>query len=226
MKGYGQFCPVAKAAEVVGERWTMLVIRELLAGGQSFNDIRRGVRLMSPSLLSARLKMLEHAGVVLRRESKDGVIYTLTKAGEELQPLIFQMGRWGQRWVRSDMSKKDLDPKLLMWDIKKRIDPSGFTKNRTVLSVEFSDSARELRNWWFVIRGKAVDLCLKDPGYEVDLYLFSNVKTLTKVWMGDMSLRTALQDGLLEISGMASLRKTISMWFVRNVFADVKPRLS
>ena len=124
------------------------------------------------------------------------------------------------------MSKEDLDPKLLMWDMKRRIDPSCFPQTRTVLAVEFSDSVVKLKYWWLVVRGKTVDLCLKDPGYEVDLYMFSDVKTLTQVWMGDMSLRAALQDGLLEISGMTSLRKNISKWFVRNVFADVKPRLS
>lgn len=226
MKGYGQFCPVAKAAEVVGERWTMLVIRELMAGSQSFNDIRRGVPLMSPSLLSARLKQLEQAGVVLRNESTDGVTYTLTQAGEELRPLIFQMGVWGQRWVRSKLSKGDLDPTLLMWDMKRRIDMAWFSKTRTVLSVEFSDSAVNLKYWWLIVHRKSVDLCLKDPGYEVDLYIVSDVKTLTEVWMGDMSLRTALQDGLLEISGMASLRKTMSKWLGRNVFADVKSRLT
>lgn len=223
MKGYGQFCPVAKAAEVVGERWTMLVIRELVAGSRSFNDIRRGVPLMSPSLLSSRLKMLESYGVVDRKKMKDSVVYTLTKAGEELQPIIFQMAIWGQRWVRSEMSKDDLDPRLLMWDIKRRIDTSGFSKKRTVLYFQFSDYGMDLRSWWLVVNGKELDVCLKDPGHEVDLFLYSDLKTMTQIWMGDTKVNQALKTGSLELTGNSILRKSISKWLGRNIVADVKP---
>lgn len=222
MSGYGQFCPVAKASEVIAERWTMLVIRELIAGSRSFNDIRRGVPLMSPSLLSSRLKMLESSGVVSRRELKEGVVYSLTKAGEELQPIIFQMAVWGQRWVRSDMSQEDLDPRLLMWEIKRRINTSMFTKSRTVLYFEFSDYGMDLRSWWLVAEKKEVDICLKNPGYEVDLYLYSELKTMSQIWMGDIKVGKAVKEGLMELSGNSYLRKNISRWLGRNPFADVK----
>lgn len=223
MKGYGQFCPVAKASEVVGERWTMLVVRELVAGSQSFNDIRRGVPLMSPSLLSSRLKMLENSGVINRRKSKERVVYTLTKAGEELKPIIFKMAEWGQRWVRSKMSAEDLDPRLLMWDIKKRIDTAVFNKKRTVLYFQFLDYGMDLRSWWLVANQKNLDVCLKDPGYDVDLLLSTDLKTMTQIWMGDITASKALQESLLELSGNSYLKKNVSKWLSRNMFADVKP---
>ena len=223
MKGYGQFCPVAKAAEVVGERWTMLVIRELIAGSHSFNDIRRGVPLMSPSLLSSRLKMLESSGVINRKETKEGVVYSLTKAGEELQPIIFQMAVWGQRWVRSDMSKHDLDPRLLMWDIKRGLNHSFFAGRRTVLQFEFGDYGLKMNRWWLVVRPKEIDVCLKDPGHEIDLYIYSRLKTMTQIWMGDINVGKALREGSLEISGNPYLRRNVSKWLGRNLFADVKP---
>ena len=223
MKGYGQFCPVAKAAEIVGERWTMLVIRELVAGSRSFNDIRRGVPLMSPSLLSSRLKMLENSGVINRRESKESIVYTLTKAGEELKPIIFKMAEWGQRWVRSDMAAEDLDPRLLMWDIKNRIDAAVFTKKRTVLYFQFLDYGMNLRSWWLVAKQKELDVCLKDPGYDVDLFLTTDLKTMTQIWMGDINISKALKEGLLELSGNSHLKKNISKWLSRNIFADIKP---
>jgi len=222
MKGYGQFCPVAKAAEVVAERWTMLVIRELISGSQSFNDIRRGVPLMSPTLLSSRLKMLEGAGVIKRMDLKKGVAYSLTKAGKELKPIILQMAVWGQRWVRSDMSE-ELDPKILMWDMKRRLDISFFQKKRTTLCFQFSDYGLELRTWWLVSGKKETDVCMKDPGYEVDLYLFTDLKTMTQIWMGDIKVSKALREETLEWSGDATLGKNISKWLGRNLFADVKP---
>ncbi len=135
MKGYGQFCPVAKATELLGEKWTPLIVRELLCSEQSFNTLRKGVPLMSPSLLSSRLKTLEAAGVIVREKSDRGVSYRLTEAGEELRPIIEQLGVWGQRWARSDLSREDLDPSLLMWDMHRNIDTSYFGPQGTAIRV-------------------------------------------------------------------------------------------
>ena len=222
MKGYGQFCPVAKASEVLGERWTALVVRELLCGAASFNELRKGVPLMSPSLLSTRLKMLERIGVVERLESDKGVIYTLTQAGEELRPIIMQLGVWGQRWARSDLSKQDLDPSLLMWDVHRRIDTSGFPDERTVLLFEFSDYTSKMRRWWLVVQNGEVDICLKDPGHEIDLHVLTNLKTMTQIWMGDISVQKAQRDKLISVSGATTLKRSISSWLGLNVYADVK----
>ena len=223
MKGYGQFCPIAKASEVLGERWTHLVIRELIVGSTTFNGLRRGVPLMSPSLLSSRLKSLEQAGVINRIEDGKGVSYTLTEAGQELKPIIMQLGVWGHRWVRSQLTREDLDPSLLIWDIHRNIDTESFPPERTVLSFEFSDYEKKYRYFWLVVTNGDVDVCLKDPGHEVDLHILSDTKTLTGVWMGDLSLRQALQTKLISLHGSSSLKRNISNWLGRNYYADIKP---
>jgi DNA-binding HxlR family transcriptional regulator len=223
MKGFGQFCPVAKATEVLGEKWTPLIIRELMTDEQSFNNLRKGVPLMSPSLLSARLKTLEHGGVIERNKTDAGVIYTLTRAGSELAPVIEQLGVWGQRWARSDMSKKDLDPSLLMWDAHRRIDTSYFPEGRSVLRFEFVDYPAKLRLWWLVVTDGEVDICLKDPGYEVTLYIQSTLKSMTQVWMGDITLAKATRDKLLQLKGDATLKKSMSSWIGCSPLAGIKP---
>lgn len=223
MKGYGQFCPIAKASEVLGERWTNLVIRELIAGSESFNDLRRGMPLISPSLLSSRLKSLEHAGVVRREQTRGGVSYHLTEAGEELRPIIMQLGVWGHRWVRSDLSDEDLDPSLLMWDIHRNLDAGYFTAERTVLLFEFSDYTSKFRRWWLVIKDGDVDVCLKDPGHDVDLHVLTDLKTLTGVWMGDLSLGQALRNKLITVTGDQAMKRNMSAWLGTNYYADVKP---
>lgn len=223
MRGYGQFCPIAKASELLGERWTHLVIRELIAGSETFNDLRKGLPLMSPSLLSTRLKSMEKAGVVERRETAEGVRYTLTEAGQELKPIILQLGVWGHRWIRSDLSPDDLDPSLLMWDIHRTMDAGFFTAERTVLKFEFSDYVSKLRCWWLVVKDGDVDVCMKDPGYEVDLHVLTDVKTLTAVWMGDTTLTKAMRENLITLQGSSHLKRSIGTWMGTNYFADVKP---
>jgi len=223
MQGYGQFCPVAKATEVLGERWTPLIIRELLSGEQSFNALRKGVPLMSPSLLSSRLKSLEATGVIRREKTGRGVTYSLTDSGEELRSIIEQLGVWGQRWARSDMSKKDLDPSLLMWDMHRRIDTSYFGDERTVLRFEFVDYPAKMRLWWLVVTGTEVDICLKDPGHDVDLLIQSTLKTMTQIWMGDLSVTRARREGLLRVTGNSVLNRSMTSWIGCSSPAAVKP---
>jgi DNA-binding HxlR family transcriptional regulator len=223
MKGYGQFCPVAKATEVLGEKWTPLIIRELLSDDQSFNTLRKGVPLMSPSLLSSRLKSLEAAGVIDRLKTGAGVMYSLTPAGEELRPIVEALGVWGQRWARSDLSKDDLDPSLLMWDMHRRIDTSYFPEGRTVLRFEYVDYPAKMRLWWLVISDEGVDICLKDPGYEVDLFVQTRLKTMTQIWIGDISVQKARREKLLKLSGNSKLGKSMPSWLGRSLLAGVAP---
>ena len=222
MKGYGQYCPIAKATEVVGERWTNLVVRELAAGSHTFNDLRKGLPLMSPSLLSTRLKTLEQAGVVERRTTNQHVDYRLNKAGEELAQIIWQLGTWGHRWVRSDLAAEDLDPSLLVWDIHRTIDPGFFKAPRTVIRIEFTDYASKLRFWWLVITRDNVDVCYQDPGYELDLEISTDLKTLTAAWMGDTTIMKAVREKSVVLSGSTHLKKTIAVWLGTNYYADVK----
>lgn len=222
MKGYGQFCPIAKASEVLGERWTHLIIRELAAGSESFNDLRKGVPLMSPSLLSKRLKSLERCDVIERQELNGHVCYKLTTAGEELIPIIFQLGTWGHRWVRSDLSKNDLDPSLLVWDIHRPLNVEFFNRERTVLKFEFIDQIARYRHWWLVINNHDVDVCLKDPGYEMDLVIASDLTTLTAVWMGDITIVKAIRENKVVVTGSSYLKNSIALWLGASHFADIR----
>jgi DNA-binding HxlR family transcriptional regulator len=223
MKTYGQFCPIAKTSEVISERWTLLVIRELGAGSETFNDLRRGLPLMSPSLLSARLKSLEKAGVVERDVNGKAVRYKLAEAGRELKPIILAMGTWGHRWARSKLEPEDLDPSLLMWDIHRTMNGDYFGPGRAVLQFEFRDYAARFKYWWLLIEDGDVDVCMKDPGYEVDLQVLTDVRTLTGIWMGDIKLGKAVRDKTLKVSGPDQWRRDIAKWLGTNHFASVAP---
>jgi len=223
MKGYGQFCPIAKASEVLGERWTNLVVRELGAGSETFNDIRKGLPLMSPSLLSTRLKSLERSGIIERQDDGVSVRYLLTPAGKELTTIIWQLGTWGHRWVRSDLSKDDLDPSVLVWDIHRNINTGFFKGQRNVIKIEFRDYSSKFRFWWLVIKNDEVDVCMKEPGYDVDLLMSTDLKSLTAVWIGDTTIMRAMRDKLIEVSGSSHLKKNIAIWMGTNYYADVKP---
>ncbi len=225
MKGYGQFCPVAKAAEIVGERWSILVIRELAAGSDSFNALRKGLPLLSPSLLSTRLKSLESAGVVGKTTlPRGGTRYRLTKAGEELASIVWELGTWGHRWARSDLSEDDLDPSMLMWDIHRTLRKEYFDpEQRTVILVEFTDYASRLRYWWLVIEKGEVDVCLKDPGHEVSFQITTDVRTLTAVWMGDSTMAREIRRGSITLAGPRQLKEDIGKWLGSNFYASVKP---
>lgn len=156
--GYGQFCPVSMAAEILCTRWTALVVRELLCGTTRFNDLRRGLPRMSPALLSKRLKELEKAGVIATAPKEgSGVEYHLTPAGEDLRPLILGMGFWGQRWVESKLSLKNLDPSLLMWDIRRNLNPEPLPPRRCTIQFQYPELRDPQRNWWLLVeRGRSI----------------------------------------------------------------------
>jgi DNA-binding HxlR family transcriptional regulator len=221
---YGQFCPVAKALELLAERWTLLVVRELLMGSRRFNDLRRGVPLMSPSILSQRLKTLVEGGIILR-EQLDGHTceYRLTPAGEELRPLIVQLGTWGQRWSRSTMEAHDLDASLLMWDIRRNLHVDVLAQQHAVIYFEFPDAMKGMRCWWLVVDDGDVDLCLEDRGVEIDVSLSTSLRTMTRIWMGDLSLGQARAQGLLKISGPARLIRCLSEVLGASTFAHIAP---
>ena len=178
---------------------------------------------MSPTLLSARLRTLEKAGVVIRTEQDSHVRYDLSKAGEELAPIIWQLGTWGHRWVRTDLADEDLDPSLLVWDIHRTIDLDFFEAERTVIQFEFTEYTSQFRYWWMVIKDRDVDVCLKDQGYEVDLLISTDVRTLTAIWIGDLLITRALREQSLVLSGSSFLKRNINTWMRRNFYADVKP---
>lgn len=224
MGKYGQFCPVSQAAEVIAERWTPLVIRELLSGSRRFNDIQRGVPLMSSALLSERLKTLERCGVVERKPVPGGRAheYHLTRAGEELRPWVELMGVWGQRWVRRGVTPEDADPALLMWDMRRNIDVERLPDQRVVVYFAFRGAPKGKRSWWLVLTRPEPDLCLHDPGYGVNLTVRTDAVTMAGVWIGDLDLAGAIRSRLVVLEGPSHLRRTFPDWLKLSPLAGVE----
>ena len=224
--GYNQFCPVAMAAEILGSRWTLVLLREMVAGSTRFNELRRGVPRMSPALLSKRLKDLETQGVVARHQVKNdpGTFeYRLTGAGLELKPVIEAIGCWGQRWVETEASLDNLDVNLLMWDMRRNIDPAPMPASRSTIQVIFTDLKKAQQNWWLVVEPRQeVDLCSVDPGFDVDLYVSSDLRTMTEIWMGYTSINRAKQEGRLTLTGSRQLAAAMGSWLKLSPFAKVK----
>jgi DNA-binding HxlR family transcriptional regulator len=219
--GYKQFCPVAMAAEVLCTRWTVVLLRELVAGSTRFNDIRRGVPKMSPSLLSKRLRDLEAAGVVERRAipGEGGVQeYLLTDAGRDLRAVVESIGFWGQKWVESSLSLKNLDPSLLMWDMRRNLNPAPLPRQRTVIQFQYPELPASKRLWWLVVEPKGeVDLCWSDPGFEIDLYVTTDLRTMTAIWMGMITVNHA--EGRLKLDGNRAVAATMQSWLGLSPFA-------
>ncbi len=226
-RGYSQFCPVAKAAEVFAERWTPLVLRELLAGTHRFSDLRKGIALISPSVLSQRLKELERAGLIERRpgDTPGGFDYRPTLAGEELQPVIEQLGIWGHRWIQAEIEPVDLDASLLMWDMHRRIEAELLPRRRVVVQFWYPDAPQGLKRWWLVLEPGDIDVCNKNPGFPVDLTVETTLHLMTEIWQGDRVLADALRAGDLRIEGPPDLTRRFPSWLKLSIFAQEQRRL-
>jgi DNA-binding HxlR family transcriptional regulator len=223
---YNQFCPVAMAAEILCTRWTLIVLRELMAGSTRFNELRRGVPSMSPALLSKRLKDLEAAKIIARTPvtGEPGVFaYTLTPSGKELEPVVMAVGAWGHKWISRETSLGKLDVNLLMWDMRRNIDAKPMPLHRSTIQFIYSDLDEPKKHWWLIAEpGKEIDLCSVDPGFDVDLYLLTDLKTMTEVWMGHIDIATAVAKRKLEITGDRQLESSLKSWFRLSVFARVQ----
>ena len=221
---YGQFCPIAKATEILGEKWTILIVRELIMGGRRFNELQRGLSLISPTLLSKRLDSLEQHGLVLKKKipGQRGYEYFPTESCQELLPIIRAMGKWGMRWARSNLSEDDYDVELLMLYLKRSIVPQKLVGTETVIRFKFTDIV-EFPDWWLVVKGDELDLCVNDPGKEVDVYFTSSVKTMADIWMGENTYRKAMGEGALTVVGNKVLTRNITSWMATSIFADLPP---
>ena len=217
---YGQFCPVAKAMELLDERWTLLIVRELVTGSEHFNELRRGVPRMSPTLLSRRLGQLVRAGVVERQDDGGEVRYVLTPAGRELQPVVEALGTWGIRWI-GEIGDEDLDPKLLLWDMHRNVDHDAVPAGRTVAQFTFPDIPAGARHWWLVITPDEADVCDADPGYPVAVAVTASLRHMTQIWRGDLTWTEALGSGLITIQGPETMRRALPRWFTLSAFAPV-----
>jgi DNA-binding HxlR family transcriptional regulator len=214
---------VSKAAEVLCQRWTPLILRELLVGSTRFNEIRRGLPRCSPALLSQRLKDLERAGIVEREASDRTSSYHLTDAGRDLLPIILGLGEWGQRWARTDYQADELDPGLLLWDVRRNLLPGGLGEPPVTIQFVFPALAAKQRFYWVVVDGRDVDLCLTDPGRDVDVIVEADLRTLTEIWMGDTRFVDALTDGRIVLRGPTRLTRRVPSWFGQHPhFAQVR----
>jgi DNA-binding HxlR family transcriptional regulator len=220
---YGQFCPIAKATEILGERWTFLIIRELLMGGRRFNELQRGLGGISPALLTARLKSFEAEGLLVRRRlnGQRGYEYYPTTACEELKPIIIALGEWGLCWARHTLSADDFDIELLMLYLERSVDPAELPGSETVIQFKFRDLA-ENPDWWLLVRQGRVEICVTPPGRDVDVFFTTTIRTMTDVWMGDRSYREAVLSGDLTIEGDPALTRRISTWLRPSIFANSK----
>ena len=219
---YGQFCTVARGAEVFGERWTPLVVRELLCGSARFNDIHRGVPRMSATLLAQRLRRLEEIGVVRRVRAGGVWEYKLTAAGEELRPIVLALGHWGARWIGSRLKREQLDAGFLMWDIRRFARLDQFPAKRVVIQFLFPDARRGEKRWWLVVEDRVADLCRDDPGHELTLIVESSVRALTDVWTGERPAAEVVTAGELRIQGPASDACSLWRWLGTSVFAPTR----
>ncbi len=222
METYGQFCPLSKASELLAERWTPLVLRELLLGSERFADIQRGVPLMSSSLLSKRLNSLERAGVIVKeKRAGAGFTYHPTQAAEELRPILEGLSAWGHRWFRTDYRDEDLDPSLLMWDIRRYVTPAALGDRRSVVCFSFPAARVPQKTFWLVSSPGEADLCMTDPGYPIDIEVVADLRALTQVWLGDLTLSAAQRTDAIRVEGRTASVRAFERWLGQHPVAVV-----
>jgi DNA-binding HxlR family transcriptional regulator len=226
MKGYGQFCPVAVASEVFAERWTPLILRELFSGSHRFSEIRSGMPLISRTLLAQRLRELEDAGVIVSTPLAGGRgrDYQLTKAGEEFREIVERLGAWGQRHVGHQFAPDNLDPSLLMWAMHRRVDLSRLPKPRVVIRFEFRgvpQRCMQVRTAWLVLEKSGADVCMRDPGFEVDLIVHAEVAALARFYTGHLRLKDGLRAGTIKVEGPRELAQQLPQMLLPSHFAEV-----
>ena len=229
MKGYGQFCPVAVASEIFAERWTPPILRELFSGSRRFNEIRSGMPLISRTLLAQRLHQLEDAGVIESAPLPGGRgrEYRLTKAGAEFREVVERLGEWGQRHAAQQFARENLDPALLMWAMHRRIDVSHLPAPRVVVRFEFRGvppRCLQLRMAWLVLERSGVDVCMKDPGFEVDMTVRADVGALARVWAGHLAWAEAVRAGGIKLEGARAVVQAFPGWLQLSHFARVLQR--
>jgi DNA-binding HxlR family transcriptional regulator len=216
---YGQFCPVAVASEVFAERWTPVILRELVLGSRRFNEIQRGVPRISRALLVKRLRELAGHGVITSR----GGEYRLTPAGEELGEIVVQLGKWGQRWT-APVQRETLDARVLVWDMRRRIAIDRVPGKRVVVRFDFRGVPavhKGPRTYWFVIERPQIDLCVIEPGFDVDLFVDADLAALCRVWLGEVPIRQAIREGALNLNGDRQMAREFPSWLLLSTLAAV-----
>lgn len=223
MKGYGQYCPLSLASELLCQKWTLLVVSRVMLGETRFNAIQRALPQMSPSLLARRLEELVHARVLETWPTKCGRYreYGLTPAGTELFPLVDAMATWGQRWAR-ELEAEDLDPAFLVWSMHTRVDAESMPPGRTVLKFMFSGAPPHCRCFWLVCTDGEVEMCLKDPGHEVDVRVESDLRVFIETWRGFRDVSSEIRAGRIRVVGKLELRRRLPGWLRLHSHAHVE----
>lgn len=226
MKPYGYFCPISKAVEIFAQRWTPLILRELLAGSRRFNELERGLSNIPRSLLVQRLRALEDVGIIEREVDERGrtVEYRLLPPGQDLLKVVMTLGEWGQHWVVQDIGPADVDPDLLMWDMHRRINVERLPPDRVVVQFDFYGARNGA--YWLVLERPDPSVCLHHPGLEIDMFVTADTLALHRVWMGRMSIGDAMRRGELTVDGPTILVRAFPSWLALNVFAGMSPMRS
>jgi DNA-binding HxlR family transcriptional regulator len=222
--GYQQFCPLSKAMEVIGDKWSLLIVREIMMGGHRFNVMQRGLSSISPTVLTKRLNELTEQGIVFKKRipGQKGYEYFLTQSGEELWPVLDQLATWGMRWARGGMPDSDLDIELLMLYLERGIEAQKLPGNETVIRFHFPDVEEKYRSWWLVVTKRGVDTCIEDPGKDVDIYVTTDLRTMIEIWMGDTTYRQAIRAGRMKLIGPPLLVNSVSTWLAPASLADIR----
>jgi DNA-binding HxlR family transcriptional regulator len=222
MTPLGQFCSIARALDVLGERWSLLVVREILCDSHRFGDIRRGIPRISRTMLSARLRELVDVGVLERTTTDGGPIYDLTQAGRELEAIVRDLGVWGQRWLPRTLPREELDADALLWDVQRRIRRDELPPSPVVVRVEIEGIPKHAGSRFLLLRRSEVSLCTENPGFPVVLDIRASLRTLTAWWRGDVTLAQARAMGM-RVEGKREWVRAFPSWFLRYALADVRP---
>ena len=222
VRALGQFCSIARTLDVLGERWSLLVVREVLSGSHRFGEIRRGIPRISRTMLSERLRELVDIGVLARRNGRAGPTYDLTQAGRALEAVVRELGVWGQRWLPRTLPREELDPDALLWDVRRRVRTDALPPKPIVVRVEIVDVRDRAGVRFLLLRPTEVSLCTENPGFPEELCVRGSLRTLTAWWRGDLSLAEARSAGMTVV-GRREWVRAFPSWFLRYVFADVQP---
>jgi DNA-binding HxlR family transcriptional regulator len=220
---FGQFCPIAKSMEIIGEKWTILILRELLMGSTRFNELQRGLSMISPAILTKRLNTLCDYDLVIKKKiaGQKGYEYLATSAAKELLPIFIDLGAWGMRWTRQNLSDNDFDVNFLMTYLRRSIQTDKLPGREVIIKFQFSDLTKQ-PNWWIVVNGGTIDICTMDPGREVDVYFTCTVKCLSDIWMGENSYKQEIRSGNLKLVGAKIFTKDVSQWMSNSIFATTE----
>lgn len=219
---YGQFCPIAKASEIIGEKWTVLIIRELLMGARRFSELQRGLGTISPTLLTRRLVHLEDRGMLIRKkvQGQKGYEYVPTASCQALLPIILTLGDWGMQWARANLTSKDYDVELLMLYLQRSIMRKMLPSGETVIRFKFTDM-EEKADWWLLVDADDTDICDRNPGRDVDVFFTTSVRTMADIWMGETTYRKAISDDALSVVGPRALVNNVSNWMNNSIFTEL-----